>query len=276
MFVHSVLIKLHLLLAAFAPPAPAATLCHLQDNRILEASGVAVGKNVIWTHNDSGDIARFFALDRHCHTLATYDVTNETATDWEDMARGAGALWLGDIGDNNGNRKEVEIVKVPEPTVTRGEHRVKATVLHLHYADGPQDAETLLVDPVSGELFVITKSFNGWAGVYAVRGNVLTKVNYFHLSQTGTRGGPAGPLGQVAVTSGDINPSVTRVVLRTYTDAYEWTIRGGDVAGAFTSKPVRTALPPTTQGEGIAYDTDGRSWITTSEGKASPVERIPR
>ena len=28
--------------------------------------------------------------------------------------------------------------------------------------------------------------------------------------------------------------------------------------------------------EGIAYDTDGRSWITTSEGKGAPVHRIPR
>ena len=282
MFVASVVAKLQLVAAALAAPtATPAMLCHLQDARITEASGVAVSGGTLWTHNDSGDTARFFALDRRCHTLATYDVVNETATDWEDMARARGALWFGDIGDNDAKRSEIRVLRVPEPKVTRGEHRLRATVYRFHYADGPHDAETLLVDPRTGRLFVITKSYSGWAGVYAAPAhlsalNVLTKVTDFHLEPTGTPGGPVGALGQVSVTSGDINPSGTRVVVRTYTDAYEWTVRDGHLVKAFSSQPLRTPLPTDRQGEGIAYDTDGLSWVTTSEGAGSPVRRISR
>jgi hypothetical protein len=286
-FVTSVLATLNGLVAALSlttpVPATPTTLCTLQDSRITEASGIAVGPGVLWTHDDSGDTARFFALDRHCRTRATYDVGNETATDWEDVARGAGALWFGDIGDNSSRRSSVEVVKVPEPRVTPGDHQVRATVLRFRYADGPHDAEALLVHPRTGQLFVVTKSYGGWAGVYAAplhpatsATNVLTRVAAFHLSPTGTPGGPAGPLGQVAVTSGDINASATRVVVRTYTDAYEWRIPDGDVAEAFGTAPGRTALPADRQGEGIAYDTDGLSWVTSSEGAQAPVRRITR
>lgn len=90
-------------------------MCHLQDPRITESSGVAAGPGVLWTHNDSGDSARFFALDRRCRTLATYSVVGARATDWEDMARGAGALWFGDIGDNASTRSGVVVYRVPEP-----------------------------------------------------------------------------------------------------------------------------------------------------------------
>src|SRR4051794_20300739 len=113
-FAESVVVKLQLLIAALVAtgPAPAvtaapATLCHLQDSRITESSGLAVGPGVLWTHNDSGDSARFFALDRRCRTLATYTLPGVQATDWEDMARGGGYLWLGDIGDNSATRSTI-------------------------------------------------------------------------------------------------------------------------------------------------------------------------
>lgn len=290
MFFEAVVVKLHalvaLVLASLAAPASAAepvTLCHLQDSRITESSGLAVGRDVLWTHNDSGDVARFFALDRHCRTLATYDVRNEEATDWEDMARGAGFLWFGDIGDNAGSRSSIAVIRVPEPMVTKGEHRLTGTVLHFTYEDGAHDAETLLVGPRTGQLFVVTKTYYGVAGVYAAPlhpstsgVNTLTKVASVTTRLTGTDGGPLGPPGELSLTGGDLNATATRVVLRTYTDAYEWQVRGGDVAGAFRGTPTVTALPQTQQGEAIGYDTDGRSWITTSEGKGAPVDRVAR
>ncbi|MCU1603252.1 MAG: hypothetical protein JWO22_3961 [Frankiales bacterium] len=295
MFLEAALVKTKLLIAALfvAAPSPvgpaapvtpvASTLCSLQDARITESSGVAVSGSVLWTHNDSGDTARFSALSRSCRTLGTWDVRGEKATDWEDMARGAGALWFGDIGDNASSRSQVQVVRVPEPRVSAGTHALSAAVYRFRYEDVAHDAETLLVDPRSGQLLVVTKSYLGEASVYAAplhpsvsAVNTLRRVSSFRTRVTGTAGGPLGPAGQLSVTAGDINGSVTRVVVRTYTDAYEWTVTGGDVVRAFSTTPSVTALPKTAQGEGIAYDTDGRSWITTSEGKGAPVMRIAR
>lgn len=278
MFLESLVAKLHVVLLALTPATHpvATTLCHLQDSRITESSGVAVSGDVLYTHDDSGDTARYFALDRHCRTLSTYAVLGEQAVDWEDVALGAGYLWFGDIGDNSSRRSTVAVVRVRE----RG---TEATVFRFRYDDGAHDAETLLVQPLTGQLFVVTKSYLGLSSVYAAplhpsasAVDVLTRVTGFTTHLTGTPGGPIGAPGRLAVTGGDINADATRLVVRTYTDAYEWTIPDGDVVKAFDGHPTVTPLPPTKQGEGIAYDTDGRSWITTSEGKGAPVGRVAR
>ena len=60
------------------------------DPRITEASGIAIGiasPGVVYVQNDSGDSARFFALDtRTGKTLATYTVPGAANVDWEDLA----------------------------------------------------------------------------------------------------------------------------------------------------------------------------------------------
>ncbi len=270
-------------LALIAPPGPAVErLCSLQDQRITESSGVAVTGEVVWTHNDSGDSARFFALDRRCRTLATYSLRGVQATDWEDMAQGAGALWFGDIGDNREVRTQIQVHRVSLPSTRPSVQRPRATTFRFRYSDGAHDAEALLVDP-QGRLFIVTKSYGGTAAVFAAppgpsttEVNVLTQVGSFSLAPSGTPGGPVGSLGQVSVTGGDINTRGDRLVVRTYTDAYEWVVSNGDVAKALTGTPTRTALPQTAQGEAIAYDTDGRSWITTSEGVRPAVHRLSR
>jgi hypothetical protein len=56
------------------------------------------------------------------------------------------------------------------------------------------------------------------------------------------------------------------VVLRTYADAFEWDVVGGDVAKAITTgKPRITPLPNEPQGESITYSRDGRYFITASD-----------
>jgi hypothetical protein len=93
---------------------------------------------------------------------------------------------------------------------------------------------------------------------------------------TGTRGGPVGPASQVLVTGGAVAPDGSRLVLRTYTDAYVWAVAGGDVAGALRSGTRRRIpLPATPQGEAIAFTPDGRSLLTSTEGVPSPVHVVP-
>ncbi|MGH2757994.1 MAG: hypothetical protein ACRDKJ_00355, partial [Actinomycetota bacterium] len=100
-------------------------LFNLQDETIGESSGVASysrSSAVLFTHNDSGDGPRFFAIGKRGETLATYVVLGAVSADWEDMARGPGgdgepALYFGDIGDNFRSRPFVTVYEVPEPTL---------------------------------------------------------------------------------------------------------------------------------------------------------------
>lgn len=263
------------------------------DPRIDESSGLvsASRSDVVFTHNDSGDDARFFAVGPDGATRTTYVLPGVQARDWEDIARGPdergrSSLWLGDIGDNNGLRENgilVHRVREPVPGASRSVTTEQPTSFRLRYPDGPQDAETLLVHPRTGRLLVVAKPFVGPASVFAAPErldpdgpNQLTRIGAVDVDRTGTPGGPPGlgGLGQTLVTAGDIAPDGSRVAIRTYTDVYEWTVEGDDVAGALTGTPTVTALPATAQGEGLAYSADGRSLLTSTEGARAPVHRV--
>lgn len=263
-----------------------------EDPRITESSGLATAgtEGIVYTHNDSGDVARFFAVDGSGRTRTVYTLPDTPVRDWEDMARGPdesgrSSLWLGDIGDNSATRDLgllVHRIPEPEPTTRESVTTPRPTSFRLRYEDGPGDAEALLVHPTTGRLYVVTKPLAGGARVYAAPErldpdgpNTLTEVARVRLSATGTEGGPGiGGLAQLLVTAGDIAPDGSRVALRTYTDLYEWPLEGADVAGAFDHEPTVTPLPPTEQGEGLAYAADGSAVLVSSEGEGAPVHRL--
>jgi len=87
-------------------------------------------------------------------------------------------------------------------------------------------------------------------------------------------GSKATPLGGLLVTGGDISPDGKRLVICTYGPAYEWKIPNGDVAAALGTKPAVLLLPRAGQREAIAYSRDGRSLLTSSEGKHAPVHEL--
>ena len=281
------------LVAAVAP------LFTFADPEVDESSGMAassVTDDWFFTHNDSGDVARFFVVDRSGVTLATHTLPGVDAVDWEDMARGPDeqgrpSLWFGDIGDNDATRPAVTVYRVPEPDVDPSAPGSEIPTppparFELVYEDGPHDAETLLVHPTTGRLYVVTKSFFGLSVVYAAphplsagAANRLERVAEVELQPTGSPGGPPqlGSIAQVAVTGGAVAPGGDRVVLRTYTDAHEWAVPGSDVAAALGAGPPPsvTPLPETEQGEAVTYSRDGTALLTTAEGSGAPVHVVP-
>ena len=246
-------------------------LCHFADPRITESSGLVVGSrsDLLFTHNDSGDVARFFAVDRTGRTRAVYRLRGVQARDWEDISRGPGqTLWLADIGDNSSSRdRGLLLHRVAEPTGA-GDATLTPTTYRLRYDDGPKDAEALVVTP-AGRPLIVAKTIGSTAGVYAPDLPLRP-------------GGVVNPLHLVAevhvplVTGGDISPDGRRLVLRNYSAAYEWDIPGDDVIAALSDEPERIPLPASEQGEGIAYSRDGSALLTSSEGKGAPVFELRR
>jgi hypothetical protein len=273
------------LLAALAAPQ---LLFHIADTRIGEASGIARGiasPGVVYVQNDSGDSARFFALDaRTGATLATYTVPGATNVDWEDIAvardrRGVPSVWLADIGDNDANRAEVRVYRVDEPHVRAGVDATTAApeTWRLRYPGGPIDAESLAVAP-GGAAYIVTKALLGGSTVYALpsrpSGAVQTvrQVGEIRFQLTGTPGGP-NQFGQLTATGASLSADGSVLAVRTYTDAYLWRVAHGDVAAALRAAPVRVALPAQPQGEGVAVD--GKRLLIDTEGAGSAVYAVP-
>jgi len=294
---------------ATAPPPQTASFCDpaIPDSQpgtvaspdLVEISGIAASRmqDVIWAHNDSGDTARVFAMGLDGSALATYALNGAEAIDWEDMAIGPGPedgidyLYLADIGDNASVRPAIAVYRAREPEFDPAEPSltVDADAIALTYPDGAHDSETLLVDPVTGDLFIVTKDIlGGPSGLYrasapdASGGSIVLErvavIDFAALSPRREVPADAGPLpmalGNVP-TGGDISPDGSTIAIRTYGTVWLWHREPGTtIADAFADAPCEgpSAIEP--QGEAIAFDGMGRGYFTVSEGVNPPLHQF--
>lgn len=243
-----------LLVSSGDPDAPAHVVVTFQDDRIDESSGLVAHSGRLFTVNDSGDGPYVFEVDmRTGRTAAVLTYDTEKPHDVEAIAPGpGGTLWVGDIGDNQRWRDSIRVHRIiPSPRTAR----VPATTFDLVYPDGAHDAETLLVHPRTGRLFVVTKSFTGYGAVYEAPQRL--------------RAGETEVLRRVAgvpglVSDGAFLADGDRVVLRSYGTAAFYSYPGFRPLG-------RTDLPQQDQGEGIAVDR-GRVYLSTEGVRTDVLE----
>lgn len=255
---------------------PAGRLCEILDKQINESSGVAAsqrGAGVFYTHNDSGDTARFFRFNRRGEVTGVFGLKGVRAVDWEDMAvaRVGGESWvyLADVGDNGRRREEIFIHRVREPDLEAGNSMIEDVETYtLTYPDGKHDCEAVMVRPGVGDIWLVTKARDGVTRVY-----VLPKPGgpgSYVLTSVGVLDIDTGGLGGRLVTGGDISPDGRRVALRTYTGAREYA--APSVFDRWLSAvPVVVPIAMERQGEAIGYTWDGSGLVTTSEGSPCPV-----
>ena len=244
--------------AGFAVPAVAVQavgegeVFAFSDVRITESSGLVDLGGVMVTVNDSGDVARVFTVDPD--TGRTVGVTEFDAdvVDVEALApAGPASVWVGDLGDNEANRDEVRVYRVPVgPRAIEVDDPVTVT---LRYPDRAHDAESLLAAP-DGRLYVITKSFTG--------GRVFRT--------------PPRPSGEVTLqevarvpdyaTDAALMEDGKQVIVRSLTQASLYTFPEFAVVARFP-------LPEQRQGEGVSVGPGDRVRLS-SEGRNAPVLQI--
>jgi len=232
-----------------------------------EASGIANGitnSNVLWIVNDSGNEPAVYAVSPKGEVLCTLKVKGAKNVDWEDLCikpgdLGKGVLVIGDIGDNNGKRKDITIYMVDEPKVTAGRTQIELEpkVITATYPDGARDAEALMFDPLSGDLFIVSKRDSA-SRVYRLAGPL--------------EGGSTRKLEKVAtlpmnmITAGDISVRGTEILLKNYLYTYHWTREYNEsVATALNKAPRFVRYMPEPQGEAICWSIRADGYYTTSE-----------
>ena len=151
---------------------------NLLDTRLDEISGLAFDATgrYLWAHNDSGDTPRLFALTRAGELASTRPLRTPYLEDVEAIAAGPCApgqsrrcLFVADIGDNRHQRDHVHIVRIPAPEDPGAEGALTPDhVMHLRHPGGPHDAESMLLDPMSGRLWIVEKSREGPTRALAV------------------------------------------------------------------------------------------------------------
>jgi hypothetical protein len=96
-----------------ATPASFEKLAKL-PSAVEESSGVVAlpEKGHYLTHNDAGNKPYLYKIDEQGKLLETYKLDLKNV-DWEDIAQdNEGNIYIGDIGNNNNNRRELAVYKV--------------------------------------------------------------------------------------------------------------------------------------------------------------------
>jgi hypothetical protein len=295
----------------FAPPEPVGTVP--DTSWFDEVSGVVESRTspgVLWAVADSGNAADVVALDHAGHELGRFDLgtaAGATNVDWEDLAIGPGPggvdhLYVGDIGDNgptfeddDSDRGSISIYRFAEPDVDLGDlpvtvavpaadvTRIEATYPDVDESGAPdrQDAETLLLDPITGDLLVITKRL-GLPDTPEAPGSPAARV--YELPAPHGAGptvmAAAGVVSDADVwlTGGDVSADGSQVVLRSYSGAFLWfRQQGASVADALQGEPCPVPVGDPAalgnQGEAIAFTGGTAGLVTISE--QGPSARPP-
>lgn len=260
--------------------AAGASIGNVESTWLTETSGIVASRknaNVLWAHNDSGDSARVFAMSASGRHLGIYNLIGASNVDWEDIAAGQDYLYIGDIGDNARARTSIAVYRVPEPAVSATQTPASVDLtnwdkLPMQYPGAVYDAETLLADPLSGDLFVVTRDRAG-EGVARVFRNPAPHTAGITVTLTLVATIPL----TMEIKGGDVSPSGDAVLLRPHSfsapaNGYYWLrAPATNLWDAFSQQPCLTPLANEPQGEALTFAADGNGYLTTSEGSAPPI-----
>lgn len=239
-------------------------MVRLTDPRINESSGLAISvsqPDLAYTCNDDDGVL-FAIRPSNGDTVGTFDLAGVTFRDSEALAiTPDGRLWIADIGDNPKCRDEICLYVLPEPG-PGDHHGLAAERFRLTYPTGPRDAESLLIHPITGDVFVISKQKNG--KIYRTSAANLDPASVTVLERV-DGGLPAH------ITDACFTCDGRWVLLRQKPIKDQVTVLRAATWEQVGSIPVPAGRHPET----IALHPDGHSFYTGSEGRHSPLIHVP-
>ena len=254
----------------------------VENNAIDEASGIISSKNnsnLVWVHNDSGDRSRIYAVGLDGSHLGMITLNGIGARDWEDISIGPGPkegvdyIYIGDIGDNFSIKEKKNIYRFEEPVIDFNSIQIPFDIqinmvesITYIYPDGKWDAESLMIDPISKDLYVLTKRESP-IRVYrlpfpqSISSDVTAEyVGNFSLPPKGKY--PSSDW----VSSADISRDGRRVLIKTYDNIYLLEKEPNEALGSVLSAnktPIEYIPEP--QGESVCWEWNNKGYYTISE-----------
>ena len=243
---------------------------------IEESSGLLLVNGRLLTHNDSGNEAVLYELDTTSLGIArSIRITNAQNTDWEDLAMDNMYIYVGDIGNNLGQRQDLKIWRISLEEALNAE-TVTAEAIAYTYEDqsdfsGGQnsdwDAEALVVRGDS--LWIFTKQWQS-------QGTVIYRIPKTPGSHTAERIAELAVGG--LVTSASPFSDNTGIALLGYSGQLQpfflsLPLQPGEVPSLVNANPEQLDMG-FAQAEGItALDQD--TYFFTSEAFSNPLLNLP-
>ncbi len=251
---------------------------NMQNQSYLELSGVAASRvyaGILFVHEDSGNRNEIYITNSKGEDLGKIVLDGIVNRDWEDIAVGPGPeagksyIYVGEIGDNKTQYPSVFVYRFPEPSIPANVsaqttiHIPAVDKIQLIYPKGAVNAESLLVDPFTKDIFIATKEKDR---------STLFVARYPQSTTQITTLIPLALLPFDHLTAGDISPDGSEVLLRNNGQIWYWNREGHeDIAKTILRKPQDAPYARNEpQGEGIGFAADGSGYFTNSEIKDHP------
>ena len=243
---------------------------------LSESSGIIFFNNKLITHNDSGNENNLYELDTISGLVTrTIKVTNATNADWEDIAQDDSSIYIGDIGNNSGDRTDLKIYKINKSNYI-GSNTTTAEIINFSYSDQIDftsnlhttkwDAEAL-ISYDTNNLILFTKN---WV-------DGITK-SYLIPKHTGTHSVSPLPTNLTSgglITGATYNPSTRKVYLVGYNSTLQpfvWVSENFTTNDIFSGTNTQTVLTSLglEQVEAISYIEANRYFITSESFNIPP------
>ncbi|WP_185282172.1 hypothetical protein [Hymenobacter sp. NBH84] len=102
---------------------------------VHETSGLIYTNQQLWTLNDSGNEPVLYRLDPATGEVRQrVRISNFANVDWEDLTADDRYLYIGDFGNNAGNRRDLRVLRVPKAAIgTAPDITVSAEAIAFSY-----------------------------------------------------------------------------------------------------------------------------------------------
>lgn len=238
------------------------------NTTLNETSGLVVLNGQVWTQLDSGNPNSLYRLDpTDGEVLRSVVIANAPNTDWEDIAADGQWLYIGDFGNNNGDRTDLRVYRVAlADLLDTANASVLADTIRFAYAlqsdftsatnNNDWDCEAMIA--VDDSLFLFSKNWvNNKSYLYALP---ATPGDHFAERRDTLDA-------QGLVTGATYDPANGAIALIGYTDGlylpFVWRFAGYPQHAFFQGVAQRNMLSSgITQMEGIAWHGIGSVYIS--------------
>ncbi|MEJ7911508.1 MAG: hypothetical protein WKF70_00030 [Chitinophagaceae bacterium] len=252
------------------PFAPVPAITSIVPKVADEVSGIADSKlnnGTLWLQEDSGNPTELQLLKYDGTFLKKIFIRNVQNRDWEDLALAPGPvntinyLYIADIGDNNAQHNNYTIYRFPEPTAAADTVEI-ADKITFRYPDTAHDAETLFVDPLTRDIYIVTKR------------DLLSKVYKLAYPQTLLNAIDAKPVATLSFSGavgGAISGNGNEVIIKTYTGLNYWQRKPNETIEAMLQRePLSLPYKQEPQGEAVCFSSSDAGFFTLSERGFAP------
>lgn len=235
------------------------------SNTIRESSGLIKVDNRLWTLNDSGGKAALYQIDeRNGRIVKTLNIQNASNKDWEDIAYDDTYVYIGDFGNNRGNRRDLKVYKIPRASLRTGKS-ARAEIIHFSYNDQkdfksrPQqtnyDCEAMIA--YNGKLYLFSKNWQNQKTRLYELSTRAGKHQAKYIRTFNTQG---------MVTGATINKELNILLLSTYSSLLNvnvWAFTNFHGSNVFNgdAKRLNFDIPLQSQVEGITFTDNYKAYL---------------